>query len=890
MTSDVALRDGSTVHVRAAGAADLEALTAFLAALSPEARWLRFLGGGVDAGRAARALLEHGVGLLATAGPGGEIVAHACYVAETPDRAEVAFAVGGDWQGLGIATLLLVQLAELADADGIQTLTAMLHPSNHRMLRVFRDSGFPVEVSSEPGELHVRMPARLGPDALGGFEERDAVAAVAAVRHVLEPASIAVVGASGRTGSIGGAVLRNVLAAGFGGDVYPINPHVGRIAGLRAYGSLADVPGPVELAVIAVAAPAVLEVARDCAAHGVRALVVLTAGFGEAGSEGRARQEELLRICREGGMRLVGPNCLGVLNTDPQVRLDATFAPGAAPAGRIAFASQSGAYGIAALGLAAQRGLGLSSLVSMGDKADLSGNDFLRYWEQDERTGVVLLYLESLGNPRRFGQIARRLTARKPVIAVKSGRTRAGRRASCSHTGALLAASEANVDALFEHAGVIRVDTLDEQLDVAALLALAPLPRGDRVAIVTNAGGPAITCADACGAAGLRVEPLAELTRSRLAARLPAAAAVGNPVDMLAAATAADFRFAIEHVAADPGVDAVIAIFIPPLPGRRTAPVLRAIRAATRRAAGRDGIPVAAVVMAPGTSDAAHLSEAPELPVYATPEHAARALGHAVRHARRARTAVPAPQVPADVDADAASAVIAEALAGGPCWLRPDAAARLLRAYGLALAPFEAAATPSAAGRRAAALGVQVALKAIVPGLLHKSDAGAVALGLTGCAQVTRAAREMRARLTLAGHTTDGFIVQEMAPSGVEMLVGLVSDERFGPVVACAAGGTAVELLGDVQVRLAPVADVEAAAMVRELRTFPLLDGYRGAPRADVPALEDVVVRVAALAAAHPELAELDLNPVVVSPSGALVVDARVRVQRPPGRPSLAAL
>ncbi|MEA2221798.1 MAG: hypothetical protein QOH83_174, partial [Solirubrobacteraceae bacterium] len=678
MTSDVALRDGSTVHVRPAGAADLDGLTTFLEGLSPDARWLRFLGGGVDAGRAARALLEHGVGLLATAGPGGAIVAHACYVAETPERAEVAFAVGDEWQGLGIATLLLVQLAELADAEGIQTLVAMLHPSNHRMLGVFRDSGFPTAVSSEPGELHVRMPARLGPGALERFEERDAVAAVAAVRHVLEPASIAVVGASGRTGSVGGAVLRNVLAAGFGGPVYAVNGHAKRIAGLPAHASLADVPDPVELAVIAVPAAAVLDVARDCAARGVRALVVLSAGFGEAGPEGRARQDELLRICRDGGMRLVGPNCLGVLNTDPDVRLDATFAAPSPPAGRIGFASQSGAYGIVALGLAAQRGLGLSSFVSMGDKADLSGNDFLRYWEQDDRTDVVLLYLESLGNPRRFGQIARRLTTRKPVIAVKSGRTRAGRRAASSHTGALLEASEATVDALFEHAGVIRVDTLDEQLDVAALLALAPLPRGDRVAIVTNAGGPAIACADACGAAGLRIEPLAEQTRARLAARLPAAAAIGNPVDMLAAATAADFRFTIAHVAADPAVDAVIAIFVPPLPGRRVAPVLQAIGAAAH-----DGVPVAAVVMAPATADAT-----PLVPVYSTPEHAARALGHAARHGRRVRAPIPAPQVPADVDADAASAVIAEALAAGPCWLSADAAARLLRAYGLALAPF----------------------------------------------------------------------------------------------------------------------------------------------------------------------------------------------------------
>lgn len=890
MTSDVALRDGSTVRVTSAGPGDVERLAEFLDGLSSQARWFRFLGGGVDAERAAQALVEHGVGLLATAGPEGEIVAHACYVVEQPGQAEVAFAVGDRWQGLGIGTLLLVQLAELADAAGIETLTAMVHPTNRKMLDVFRDSGFPIEVTAEPGELHVRLPARLGEDARKRFEERGRTSAIAAVRHIFEPESVAVVGASSRTASVGGAVLRNLVAAGYSGPLYPINRRGGKVAGLRAYASLGELPGAVELAIIAVAAPAVLDVARDCAAHGVRALVVLSAGFGEAGDAGRARQDELLRICRDGGMRLVGPNCLGVLNTDPEVRLHATFAPGTPPPGRIAFASQSGAYGIAALELAARRGLGLSSFVSMGDKADLSGNDFLRYWEQDDNTDVVLLYLESLGNPRRFGQIARRMTASKPIIAVKSGRTRAGRRAASSHTGALLQASEATVDALFEHAGVIRVETLDEQLDAAALLAMAPLPRGDRVAIVTNAGGPAITCADACGATGLHVEPLAEETRMRLAGRLPAAAAVTNPVDMLAAATAADFRHTIEVVSADPSVDAIIAIFIPPLPGRRAAPVLRSIRTAARRAA-RNGVAVAAVVMAPGVPDEEGVGpDGTGVPVYSTPEHAARALGHAVRYARHAHAPVPAPEVPADVDADAAAAVIAEALSGGPGWLDADATARLLRAYGLPLAPFHVAATPAAAGRWATTLGGAVALKAIVPGMLHKSDAGAVRLGLVGAAQVARAARDLRARFADAGTPLDGFVVQAMAPAGVEMLVGVVGDERFGPVVACAAGGTAVELLGDVQVRLAPVADAEAAAMVRALRTFPLLDGFRGAPRADVAALQDVVVRIAALAAAHPELAELDLNPVVVSPGGAVIVDARVRVERPPRRPPLVAL
>jgi acyl-CoA synthetase (NDP forming) len=418
---------------------------------------------------------------------------------------------------------------------------------------------------------------------------------------------------------------------------------------------------------------------------------------------------------------------------------------------------------------------------------------------------------------------------------------------------------------------------------VAELLARQAVPRGDRVAIVTNAGGPGIACADACAAAGLRVEPLRPATRRALSGSLPAAAAVANPVDMLAAATGADFRRTIEAVGADPDVDAVIAIFIPPLPGRRAESVLRSVRAAARRTA-LTRTPVAAVVMAPGAPTAAPAGE-PDVPVFATPEQAARALGHAARHAHWRQRRPEAVEPPADIDPDEAAAAIAEALGSGPGWLGVEHATRLLSAYGLPAARLRTASSPQAAGRCAAALGGGVALKAIAPGLLHKSDAGGVRLDLRGASAVTDAAREMRSALEKAGRRVDGFVVQAMAPPGVEMLVGVVADERFGPVVACAAGGTAVELLGDVQVRLAPIAPVEAAEMVRGLRTFPLLDGFRGAPRADVAALEDVVVRVGALAAAHPEIAELDLNPVVILQEGAVVVDARVRVERPARRP-----
>ena len=440
-------------------------------------------------------------------------------------------------------------------------------------------------------------------------------------------------------------------------------------------------------------------------------------------------------------MRLVGPNCLGVLNTAPAVGLNATFAPETPSRGRIAFASQSGAFGIAAIAEATRRGLGLSSFVSTGDKADLSGNDFLRFWEQDPDTDVVLLYLESFGNPRRFARIARAVAASKPIVAVKSGRSAAGARAAASHTGALLAASDVTVDALFEHAGVIRTDTVAEQFDVAALLGAQPLPSGTRIAIVTNAGGPGIACADACAAAGLRVEPLGEPLRNRLRRHLPAHAAVGNPVDMIASAAPEEFRRTIELLAAEPEVDAIIAIFIPPLV-TRAADVAAAIRAAGAATA-TAGTPLLAVFMAATDAERASLAGDGEVPVYGTPEEAVRALGHVTRYAAWRRDGPDTPPALEAVDADAVAAVLARALAGGGGWLDPQDVERVLAAYGIPIVESRRAATAAEAGRRAAELGGLVAVKAIAPDLVHKADAGGVALDLRGEAATARAARAM---------------------------------------------------------------------------------------------------------------------------------------------------
>jgi acetyl coenzyme A synthetase (ADP forming)-like protein len=883
---DVALRDGATVRVRPLRPGDEPGLCALLDGLSVESRWLRFFSAGADLHRAASYMAslepDRGRGLVAVAGDPERIVAHAAYIRETsPERAEIAFEVADDWHGRGIATVLLAHLSELACEDAITTFTALVLPENHQMVQVFRDSGFAVEVTSRPGELYVELPSQLGPEARARFEARERTAAAAAVAHVLRPASVAVIGVSSRQGSVGGAVLSNLRAAGFGGQLAVVHPRHDVIAGVPAYRTIADVPGPVELAVIAVPAESVIGVARECGDAGVKALVVLSAGFAEVGGRGRARQAELLGTCRAAGMRLVGPNCLGVLNTDASVGLNATFAPVAPTPGGVAFASQSGAFGIAAVAEAARRGLGLSSFVSTGNKADLSGNDFLRFWENDPATDVIGLYLESFGNPRRFAQVARRLAARKPVIAVKSGRSAAGSRAASSHTGALLAASDATVDALFRNAGVIRAGTVGELFDVAALLAGQPLPAGNRVAIVTNAGGPGISCADACEAAGLTVDPLPAKSRRRLARHLPREASAANPIDMIASASAEDYRRTIEALAEDSSIDAIVAIFIPPLvtQAEDVAGAIREASAVTRVA----GKPLLAVWMAQDDADLAALAAGSEgVPAYGTPEEAIRALAHASGYAQWRRAAAEPLDVPDDVDADAAAATIAEGLADGGGWLVPDRVAGLLDAYGIPQVAATVAATPAAVGRWAAGIDGDVAIKAIAPALLHKSDVGGVRLGVRGGAPAARAAREISAAVRAAGHAPVGFLVQAMAPEGVEMLVGVASDPDWGPVVACAAGGRAVELLGDVQSRLAPLTRCDAAEMLRSLRTFPLLDGYRGAPRAAVSALEDVLVRIATLAAAHPEIVELDCNPVLVGSGGAVVVDARVRIAAPP--------
>ncbi|HET9310551.1 MAG TPA: GNAT family N-acetyltransferase [Actinomycetota bacterium] len=875
--ADVVLRDGSTVHIRPARPDDRERIEDFLIGLSEESLRLRFWGLTVDiTDVATKAVdIDYVDHLTLLAVESGSVIGGAQYVRlGAVPRAEVSVSIADAQQGRGLGSILIAHLAEAAHANGIDTFTAAVLPENHKMIEVFRRTGFAVRIRAVPGEVEVELSTEITEEAAERYEEREDAAAAAAMRTLLQPSAVAVIGASRDPTSIGGRLLHNLLSGPFQGVVYPVNPKASAVQGVTAYPTVTDVRGDVDVAIVAVPATSVIDVARGCADKGVRGLVVISSGFGETGEAGLDRQRELLDVCRASGMRLVGPNCMGLVNTDPAYLFNGTFSTAWPPTGRMGFLSQSGALGIAVMAGASELGLGMSTFVSVGNKADVSGNDLLCYWEQDERTELLLLYLESFGNPRRFGRLARRIGRTKPIVAVKSGRSAAGRRAASSHTGALLAASDTTIDALFRQHGVIRTDTLEEMFDVATLLANQPVPGGDRVAIVTNAGGLGIQCADTCEANGLTVPQLSAETVSALRSFLPDEASVSNPVDMIASASPEDYGRAIGTAASDPGIDALIAIYIPPV--EDDAPAIAAAMVEAFDAIG-GRIPVLTCFMsARGLPDALR-APGVRVPSFPYPEQAAIALAHAMKlgvwRARPEGTSISI-----DAREDEAAAVIADALTRDEDWLTPDEVRTVLGCYGVPTPRQATVGTPEEAAAVAASFPGSIALKAIGP--LHKTDVGAVSLGLDP-AGVEAEVGSMSERVLGAGQPLEGFLIQQMVPPGVEMLVGAVADPSFGPVIAVSAGGATVELTRDVGVRVAPLTDLDADEMIRSLATFPLLDGFRGAPKADVAALRDVVLRIGAMATTHEAIAELDCNPVIVHPEGAVVVDARISV-RPP--------
>jgi acetyl coenzyme A synthetase (ADP forming)-like protein len=895
----IVLRDGSAASVRPAVPADFEAVRRFFHDLSPESRRRRFFTPGEPPPSVVSrfcgltdpteglTLLAFRIGADVAAASDGNAphppIGLATYLKTGPGRAEAAFAVDDAFQGRGVGSALLERLSAIASANGILKFEATALADNAAMLEVFRDSGFTIRSKTEAGVINIELQLSPSYESVAAAEARNSTAVAASIRPLFEPNAVAVVGASRQPDSLGRRIFDALVAAGFGGPIYPVNAQAAEIGGRPAFPSARNLPPGVDLAVIAVPADRVLAAVDDCAAAGVRSLVVITAGFAETGPEGAALQAALTDKVRGYGIRMVGPNCMGLLNAKAAVRLNASFSPIMPPGGAVALSSQSGALGLAILALAVERHVGLTTFVSVGNKADVSSNDLLQYWDHDPDTRVILLYLESFGNPRRFAQIARRLARTTPIVAVKAGRTRAGSRAAGSHTAAL-AASDTAVEALFRQSGVIRAGTIDEMFDLAAVLESQPLPAGRRVAIVTNAGGPGILAVDACESAGLEVVEFSPETRGRFRQFLPPAASTRNPVDMVASAGPAEYRQAVEVAMTSADADAVIVIYTP-IDTSRLDETLAAIRSGVLRAreAGQRDKPVVACVMAERGGAPALTAGAEKIPTYAFPENAARALAQVADYAEwRAQ-----PEALfwgfEDVRADEGRALCREvAAARGETWLTAEEAQRLLNAFGLPLVSGALARSAGEAAALAAVVGFPVAAKLQARTLLHKTDIDGVRVGLQSAAAVRRAYRDLLAAVR-SHHLEDsveGVVIQPMV-SGVETMIGITEDPLFGPLVAFGLGGVQVEILGDVHFRVSPLTDRDADELLFESRGARLLQGYRGRKPSDAAALKEMLLRVSMLAQEVPEIAELDLNPVIALPAGlgCRIVDARVKVK-----------
>ena len=866
------LADGATIEIRPGADTDFDAVWHMYRAMSPDNIYLRFfsMSRAAAAEQAQRACREpsadHATRLACL---GGEVVGVASYeCAKPPVTAEITVAVADHTRHRGIATLLLEHLRSAAHEQGVRTFTAEVLAENAAMLKVFADAGLRARRTWADGvvELAFDLPGDVTDPGwepyLEAVADREGQADVASLRHVFAPKSVAVIGASRNPRAVGRAILHNIVTGGYAGRVYPVNPLAQELEDIPCVRSAAALPPEVDLAVVAVRPEAVQGVAEECGQRGVKALVVITA------DRDAVARADLLACCRRHGMRLIGPNCLGV--AVPGLGLDATFGASHPAAGLAGLAVQSGGVGIALASQLSRLGIGVSSFASLGDKCDVSGNDLLMWWEQDPATKMAVLYLESFGNPRKFSRTARRVGASMPVLTVHAGRLAAEQRAATSHT-ASAATPLVTREALFEQAGIIATRDIGELLDAAALLASQPVPSGVRVAIVSNAGGAGVLAADACADAGLDVAVLDSQVQGEIRRWLPAGAEVTGPVDTTATVTPESFRRCLELIAADEGVDAILALIVPTA-AAELGPAVRSANLAK---------PAALVLL--DQADGVRLlpREAAghgPIPAYAYPKSAARALGHAARYgAWRSRIPGRVPEF-TDLRPGEAGTLIKSFLDRTPegGWLSPAEVDTLLRCYGIAQVTTGRVASEQAAIAAAGQFDGPVVIKAEVPGLVHKTDAGAVQLDLHGSEEVQAGYRALAARF---GSKMIAALVQPMITGGTEVIIGVIHEPVFGPLVVFGLSGVATDVLADRTARLTPLTNTDSAAMIRSIQAAPSLLGHGGAPPADLPALQDLLLRVARLADDLPQVAELDLNPVIARPDGTQVVDARVHIQ-----------
>ncbi|MBK3633551.1 GNAT family N-acetyltransferase [Streptomyces sp. MBT97] len=930
--ADVVLRDGGTARIRPITVDDAERLVSFYEQVSDESKYYRFFApyprlSAKDVHRFTHHDFVDRVGLAATVG--GEFIATVRYdrigadgmAAPAPaDEAEVAFLVQDAHQGRGVASTLLEHIAAVARERGIRRFAAEVLPANTKMIKVFTDAGYTQKRSFEDGVVHLEFGLEPTERSLAVQRAREQRAEAHSVRRLLAPGSVAVVGTGRTPGGVGRSVLGNLRDAGFTGPLYAVNKafpeDLKELDGVPAHRSVRDIAAPVDLAVLAVPAEQVPEAVAECGEHGVQGLVVLSAGYAESGPDGRERQRELVRHARAYGMRIIGPNAFGVINTSPDVRLNASLAPEMPRPGRIGLFAQSGAIGIALLSRLHRRGggvtgvTGVSTFVSSGNRADVSGNDVLQYWYDDPDTDVALMYLESIGNPRKFTRLARRTAAAKPLVVVQGAGS-----APQGHAVRATRLPHATVSALLRQAGVIRVDTITELVDAGLLLARQPLPTGPRVAILGNSESLGLLTYDACLSEGLRPLP---------------------PLDLTTEACAQDFHAALARALADETCDAVVVTAIPAIgehsPG--DAELAQALRSAAAAAPGKPVLVVhvelgglatalsAATSTAPRSGTAAHARtdtpdptppgapggepaatpddappalpavEAPEgthlIPAYPAAERAVRALAEAVKYAQWRREAAVAGKVPEydDIDEKGAAELIGGLLSRGQgLTLGTDETCELLGRYGIRTRRAIPAPTPDEAARAAGALGYPVALKATAPHLRHRADLGGVRLDVADEEQLRRSYAELT---QLFGKPEEiRPVVQAMAPRGVDTVVRAVIAPAAGAVLSFGLAGAASQLLGDMAHRLVPVTDRDATSLIRSIRTAPLLFGWRGSTPVDTAALEELLLRVSRLVDDHPEVVAVTLEPVVVARHGLSVLGASVRLAPPPARDDL---
>jgi acetyl coenzyme A synthetase (ADP forming)-like protein len=882
----VILRDGHTFKVRPITIDDQEKLRDLFYRLTPQTRYLRF---GHVKEHLSNQELEYYTRVhapetyayIGLTGEGEEEQIRAVgrwFLSPEKTSAEIAFVVEDNVQARGIGTALLEKLAETALKFRIKKLVAHVLPENIRMLRVFEESGFDIVKRMHEGFFEIVFDLERQEEFSKRQARREHLSRSLGMRRMMYPRTIAVVGASRDPESVGGKVFRNLLYHDFSGAVFPVNPNAQSVNGVLSYPSVSDIPGDVDLAVIVVPARRVLDVVDECGRKGVWSVVIISAGFAESGPEGKERQRLLREKVLSYGMRCVGPNCLGIMNTDPAVNLNATFSNTWPPRGNLSIGSHSGALGLSLLDYVKSNNLGIAHFASIGNRMDVSSNDLLEFWEDDENTRVILLYLETFGNTRRFSRIARRISRKKPIVAVKAGRSDVGGRAASSHTGAL-AASDVAVDALFKQAGVIRVNTIEEMFNVSKLLTNQPLLQGPNLGILTNAGGPGVLAADAAIGWGLSVPGLSVDTRKKLASILPAEAALTNPVDIIASASGEQFEQSLRIMLDDPSLDAILVINIPLREPEEIASAIRKVMAEYR---GKK--PVLACFMMSGAATVDLRYDGSVLPVYMFPEDAVQSLALAWPYARYRQREEGRIKTFPDIDEEAARRFLRShgALSKEGGWLPPEVAMELLRKYGIGTAATRAAFTPDEAAQAAREVGFPVAVKLRSTSLTHKTDVGGIALNVQTDEEVRQAIVSMQERLTAAGREEafEGVTIQPMV-HGQEVIVGMSQDPVFGPLLMVGIGGTQVELIKDVAFSLQPLQDRDPDYMLAQLKGLPLLTGWRGSSPKDVDCLKEVLLRFSALVNDFSEIAEMEINPLMVfdREKGCAVVDARIRMK-----------